>query len=338
MTLVGLLLRLVERERDRPATGFAEAAVRITVSSAADGATSPLVTASLPAPPFGPLLRRQCELHGSARLSRVRVLSASTRGVGHFNPLVPFADACVRLGHEVLVAGPPSLAGAVESVRHQFWVFDYPLEDELAEVWARVPSLPPDEANAVVIGEIFARLDATASLPRLREACRHWKPDVVVRESNEYGSAVAAEVHGIAHVRVGIGLSRMEELALRCAADALDTVRGSVGLSSDPAARALRRSPYLTLFLGSFEDLDEGSSARCALREERAREAHLRALILLVVRSSSRGQRRRRPLAGHHVVWEGVSKPLIGAGRPSDPGAVTCTVPSRTASGLGRLR
>jgi UDP:flavonoid glycosyltransferase YjiC (YdhE family) len=44
----------------------------------------------------------------------VRVLFASTRGAGHFNPLVPFADACLRHDHEVLVAGPPSLAGVVE--------------------------------------------------------------------------------------------------------------------------------------------------------------------------------------------------------------------------------
>ena len=188
----------------------------------------------------------------------VRVLFASTRGVGHFNPLVPFADACLRRGHEVLVAGPPSLAGAVESAGYEFWVFDDPPEEELAEVWARVPSLPPDEANAVVIGEIFGRLDATASLPRLREACAEWTPDVVVREPNEYGSAVAAELHGIPHARVAIGLSRMEELALRCASNAVDTLRDSVGLSSDATARALRHSPYLTLFPASFEDPEEG--------------------------------------------------------------------------------
>jgi MGT family glycosyltransferase len=188
----------------------------------------------------------------------VRVLFASTRGVGHFNPLVPFADACLRRGHEVLFAGPPSLAGAVASAGYEFWVFEDPPEDELAEVWERVPSLPPDEANAVVIGEVFGRLDATASLPRLREACAEWTPDVVVREPNEYGSAVAAEVHGIPHARVAIGLSRMEELALRCVASAVDTLRESVALPSDPTARALRHSPYLTLFPASFEDPQEG--------------------------------------------------------------------------------
>jgi UDP:flavonoid glycosyltransferase YjiC (YdhE family) len=184
----------------------------------------------------------------------VRVLFASTRGAGHFNPLVPFADACLRHGHEVLVAGPPSLAGAVESAGYEFWRFEDPREDELADVWGRVPSMPPDVQNVVVISEIFGRLDATASLPGLREACAEWEPDVVVREPNEYGSAVAAELHGIPHARVAIGLARMEGLALRCAANAVGTLRASVGLPGDRTARALRRSPYLTLFPASLED------------------------------------------------------------------------------------
>ena len=36
----------------------------------------------------------------------MRALFASTQGAGHFNPLVPFIDAALRQGHEVLVAGP----------------------------------------------------------------------------------------------------------------------------------------------------------------------------------------------------------------------------------------
>jgi UDP:flavonoid glycosyltransferase YjiC (YdhE family) len=50
----------------------------------------------------------------------MRVLFASTRGAGHFNPLVPFLDAARRGGHEVLVAGPPPLRETVErhGIRH----------------------------------------------------------------------------------------------------------------------------------------------------------------------------------------------------------------------------
>jgi UDP:flavonoid glycosyltransferase YjiC (YdhE family) len=36
----------------------------------------------------------------------MRILFASTRSAGHFNPLVPFAHAVLRAGHEVLVSAP----------------------------------------------------------------------------------------------------------------------------------------------------------------------------------------------------------------------------------------
>jgi UDP:flavonoid glycosyltransferase YjiC (YdhE family) len=184
----------------------------------------------------------------------MRVLFASTQGAGHFHPLVPFVDACLRRGHEVLVAGPPTLAPTVERAGYPFWEFDAPPEDEVRGVWSWMPSLSQQEQNVVVVREIFARLDATASLPRLREACKEWRPDVVLREPNEYGSALAAELAGIPHARVAIGLSRMEVLGLLIAAPTLDGLRLSLGLAPDPAGETIRRSPYLTVFPPSFED------------------------------------------------------------------------------------
>ena len=185
----------------------------------------------------------------------MRVLFSSTRGAGHFNPLLPFANAFVRAGHEVLFAGPPDLAGPVDGAGFGFWRFDPPPEDELGAIWARVPELPPDEANEVVVGEVFGRLNTTAALPRLRDACEQWRPDAVLRDPNEYGSALAAELHGIPHARVAIGLASVEELGLGIAAGAIDAIRQAEGLPSDPRAELLRRSPYLSLFPPT---LDEG--------------------------------------------------------------------------------
>lgn len=186
----------------------------------------------------------------------MRVLFSSTRGAGHFNPLVPFARAFERAGHDVLFAGPPDLADPAEAAGFEFWQFDPPQEDELGAVWARVPELPPEEANEVVIGEIFGRLNTTAGLPRLRAACEEWRPGAVLRDPNEYGSALAAELHGIPHARVAIGLASSEELALGIAAGAIDAIRQAEGLPPDPGADVLRRSPYLTVFP---ETLDEGA-------------------------------------------------------------------------------
>ncbi len=184
----------------------------------------------------------------------MRVLLASTRGAGHFNPLVPFAEALLRHGHELLVAGPPSLAHVVESAGYPFWRVDDPPEDELSDVWSRVPALSPDEQNMVVVREIFARLNATASVPRLAEACARWRPDVVLREQSEYGSAVAAELNRVPCARVAVGLASMEELALGIAAGALDELRRSVGLPPDPRGQTVRDSYFLTLFPSALED------------------------------------------------------------------------------------
>jgi UDP:flavonoid glycosyltransferase YjiC (YdhE family) len=184
----------------------------------------------------------------------MRALFSSTRGAGHFNPLVPFARAFERAGHDLLFAGPSDLAGAVDAAGFRFWQFDPPPEVELGAVWARVPELPPEEANEVVVGEVFGRLNTTAALPRLRAACEEWRPDVVVRDPNEYGSAIAAELHGIPHARVAIGLASTEELGMGIAASAVDAIRQAESLPPDPDAERLRRAPYLSLFPPTLDD------------------------------------------------------------------------------------
>lgn len=173
----------------------------------------------------------------------MRVLFASTRGAGHFNPLVPFARAFERAGHELLFAAPPALADAVKSAGFDLWQFDPPPEDQLGAIWARVPDLPQDEQNRVVVREIFGRLNTEAALPRVRAACEEWRPDLVVRDPNEYSSALAAEELGIPHARVAIGLSSVEELGLGIVDGVVD-------------ADMLRRSPFLSVFPPS---LDEGA-------------------------------------------------------------------------------
>ena len=185
----------------------------------------------------------------------MRALFTSTQGTGHFNPLVPFARAFERAGHEVMFAGPPALEGSVEAAGFRFWQFDAPPENELGAIWARVPELPPDDANIVVIGEIFGRLNTTAALPKLRAAIEEWRPDVVLRDPNEYAGAVAAELHAVPHARVAICLASSEELALGLARRPLDAIREAEGLAPDPDASALRDSPWLTTFPAG---LDEG--------------------------------------------------------------------------------
>ncbi len=179
----------------------------------------------------------------------MRVLFASTRGTGHFTPLEPFIEGCVRGGHEVLVAGPPPLADAVARAGYSFWEGASPPEDELGAVWGRVPTLPPDQANEVVVGEIFGGLNVRAMLPRLEQACVDWRPDAVIREQAEFASSIAAERHGLPHARVGVSLAGLERWGMELAGPRLDELEPGV-------AELIWASPYLTYLPETLEDPD----------------------------------------------------------------------------------
>jgi EryCIII-like glycosyltransferase len=179
----------------------------------------------------------------------VRVLFATTRGAGHFNPLVPFIEAALRGGHEVLVAGPRLLAETVTRAGgYPFWPCEVPPEHLLGPTWGRVQTAAtPEEADAIVVGEIFGALNVQAALPGMRAACEEWRPDVVMRDPSEYASAIAAESAGIPHVRAAIGLAATERAMTEIASPSIEAVCPGV-------TEAILGSPYLTTWPASLED------------------------------------------------------------------------------------
>jgi UDP:flavonoid glycosyltransferase YjiC (YdhE family) len=183
----------------------------------------------------------------------MRVLLASTSGAGHFGPLVPFATALRRAGHEILVAAPMSAQSRVERAGLPFMSFADPLERDLEPVWERVRAASPEEANALVLGESFGRVRARAALPGVELAIDAWRPDVVVRDAAEFASAVAAEARELPVARVGPWLLATEDFAIRAAAPAVDELRTWAGLEPDPAGERLAATPYLTLTPPSVE-------------------------------------------------------------------------------------
>ncbi len=193
----------------------------------------------------------------------MRILFATTRGAGHFGPLAPFARACVRAGHEVLVAGPPSVAAIVRRAGFSFRaVAEAPpdvVDAAFAPVWSRTASVEH------VLRDLFIGLHARTALPDMLATVTAWRPDVVVRETMEFASAVAAEQLGVPQVRIGIHLDSsidggggLEAVA----APALD----ELGLTPE----SIRQSPLLTLAPPSLTD----SAGRQDTTVQRFREAH----------------------------------------------------------------
>lgn len=167
----------------------------------------------------------------------MRALFSSTAGAGHFTPMVPLAHACRAAGHDVAVAAPASFAETVARAGLVHLPFaDVPAE-QMGAVFSRLPDLPLHDANAVVIREVFAGLDARAALPGLDDIVGSWHPDVIVRDPAEYASYAAAERHAVPHVSMAIGPAALEDFMLSLVDDALrdlGAARGSDGLRAAP--------------------------------------------------------------------------------------------------------
>jgi hypothetical protein len=80
-------------------------------------------------------------------------------------------------------------------------------------------------------------------LTSLLAAAGSFEPQVIVRETMEYASLIAAEKLEIPHARVGI-VARGAELPMFSAATAAtNLLRERLGLPSDPAGSAIASSP-----------------------------------------------------------------------------------------------
>jgi UDP:flavonoid glycosyltransferase YjiC (YdhE family) len=184
----------------------------------------------------------------------MRILFTTRGSAGHVGPLAPFARAAAAAGHEILVAAQLRHRHNVGRLGLPFAPLGDPPDSESGPLMARLPTVGFDEANALMLGEMFARIDTEAALPAMRRLVADWRPDLIVRESWEYASTLVAELHGIPIVRVALGLLETEELAIRLAAPALDRLRAGLRLPRDPDGDRMRETQYLTVMPRALED------------------------------------------------------------------------------------
>jgi UDP:flavonoid glycosyltransferase YjiC (YdhE family) len=188
----------------------------------------------------------------------MRVLVSTTAGSGHFGPVVPFARACQAAGHEVAVAAPASFAAEVQAAGFDHLPFaDVPAE-LMGPVFARLPSMSFDDANQVVLNDVFGRLDAQAALPGLVQIIDDWHPDVVLREPAEFGSLAAARSAGVPHATVAIGVSAVLDFFVSAVTAPLAELDAVAGLPDGACAAAVRAAPTFTCVPALFD----GTGAR----------------------------------------------------------------------------
>ncbi len=191
----------------------------------------------------------------------MRILFASTGGAGHFSPLVPWVEASLQRGHDILVVGPADLATATAQSGYPTRVGGSPTHEQVAPIWAQVAKMKHEEAGPVVFGELFCRLNSGALLPVMSAVCDEWAPDLVSRDPTEFASAVAAEERGIRHVRIAHGLAAGEATALQLTAAPLQSFRLDVD-------RRIAESTYVTLFPGVLDESSFPDTRRYRLPAE----------------------------------------------------------------------
>jgi UDP:flavonoid glycosyltransferase YjiC (YdhE family) len=177
----------------------------------------------------------------------MRLLFSATQSLGHVLPLLPFAHAAQRAGHDVRLAGPPALAAlaAREGLTHH--ALAAPDDATVDAARRRVSGLQGQVRIEAAVRELFVGAYGAAALPGMLELVETWEPDAIVHETAEAAALIAGDVYRVPTVRVGIALATpYEEWWLAMSADALDAVRAQFGLRLDPEARRAARTPVFT--------------------------------------------------------------------------------------------
>jgi hypothetical protein len=183
----------------------------------------------------------------------MRVLFSTTANDGHFGPLLPFARACTAAGHQVRVAAPESYGAALARAGLTHAPFADAPPEAIGPVMATLPSLSPEDADDVVIREVFGRIDAQAGLPSLVETIDSWRPHIVLRESAEIASLAAAERAGVPHVHVCIGMHEVVSRFAEAIADPVEELGHLTGLAEGRLTTAMKAETILSLVPGVLD-------------------------------------------------------------------------------------
>lgn len=184
----------------------------------------------------------------------MKVLLTSTQGEGHVRPLVPYAQALARLGHEVAVAAPDDAAAILGKAGLEHHSFPGISGEEIVAIWAPLwaSKVPHEAMLRAGTPDMFIRFGARRALPAVNEIVKRWRPELILRESYEFTGHIVAQAHGIPHIRVNVSNCQVEAKIIDFVAEAVDQLRSEAGLTPDGGA-ALWAEPVYTAFPFGFD-------------------------------------------------------------------------------------
>ncbi len=180
---------------------------------------------------------------------------------GHFQPMLPLAEAARARGHEVVfaTAEPVAIKARAAGFRVETAGLTHPQSligrDGLG---IDVVALPREEIRVFNFGRWFSGVEAPPRLADLTRICADIRPDIVVHEGAELAGPLAAARAGIPWVTVGFGLLPAPELS-ELAGDAMAPFWKDNGLAA-PRWGGLYRFLYVdpyppTLQIPASKDL-----------------------------------------------------------------------------------
>ena len=195
--------------------------------------------------------------------NRIRMLFCSIAGLGSLHPLIALAREARAAGHDVAIATTDLQGSMIERLGFQFFPAGPNPRAEMLRRHPDVPVPPVDEEGLRrVIQFMFGGVLVELMLPGLLDACRSWRPDIVVRGHIALAPVIAAEELGIPYATIEEASSG--ELNEAMFTEPVARWRSERGLPPDPQLASIRRYLWLVPFPPSLrhEEASFGPTAR----------------------------------------------------------------------------
>ncbi len=177
----------------------------------------------------------------------MRVLCTTQPAHGHFRPLLPVARALEDRGHEVRVGTSARFAPVVEAEGFAAIAagLDWLEADKSTIPDDRRPG-PSVASLATFFAHQFIRMTAADLAADVIASVDAWRPDIIVRETTEFGGLLAGDALTIPVAAVQVGSpSLIDDDVRRETAAALDEARDRLGIPPDPTGARHEADPLI---------------------------------------------------------------------------------------------
>ena len=139
----------------------------------------------------------------------MKILFASSPGVGHVQPVIGLALAARRRGHAIAWATARDARSFLEAQSIEVFDAGAPFvecQNEYRARWPEKSMLKGRDIAGHAFPRQFGNVIASRMLPGLEHAISQWKPDLIINETGAVAAPLAARKFGVRHITHAFGL------------------------------------------------------------------------------------------------------------------------------------